>query len=155
MNQRHQYGIFRVQSQPLLKRGMNLNARRQTLVRSCLREVVFINTQKHKWKKKFRLLQMKDVPGTYLSINSFTEDKTTSCTFHVFEVRAFVSMEQKRSACLSVENNAKIEDTISNGRLFQSLLSELSRRLHGITKTPCYFRITFTLKSNLKCSLCK
>jgi len=49
------------------------------------------------------LLKMKDVSITYLSINSFMADKTTSCTFHVFEVRAFVSMEQKRSACLSVE----------------------------------------------------
>lgn len=37
-----------------------------------------------------------------LSINNLIAANKTTCTFHVFEVRAVVSIEQKRSPYLSV-----------------------------------------------------
>lgn len=40
---------------------------------------------------------------TNLSINNLMAANNTTCTFHVFEVRAVVSIEQKRSPYLSVE----------------------------------------------------
>ena len=39
---------------------------------------------------------------TNLSINNLMAANKTTCTFHVFEVRAVVSIEQKRSPYLSV-----------------------------------------------------
>ena len=39
---------------------------------------------------------------TNLSINNLIAANKTTCTFHVFEVRAVVSIEQKRSPYLSV-----------------------------------------------------
>ena len=48
-----------------------------------------------------------------LSINNLIAANKTTCTFHVFEVRAVVSIEQKRSPYLSVrkkmvQNRGKI-----------------------------------------------
>lgn len=50
---------------------------------------------------------------TNLSINNLMAANKTTCTFHVFEVRAVVSIEQKRSPYLSVrkkmvQNSGKI-----------------------------------------------
>ena len=50
---------------------------------------------------------------TNLSINNLIAANKTTCTFHVFEVRAVVSIEQKRSPYLSVrkkmvQNRGKI-----------------------------------------------
>ena len=44
---------------------------------------------------------------TNLSINDLIAANTTICTFHVFDVRAVVSIEQKRSPYLSVELTRK------------------------------------------------
>ena len=50
---------------------------------------------------------------TNLSINNLIAANNTTCTFHVFDVRAVVSIEQKRSPYLSVrkkmvQNSGKI-----------------------------------------------
>ena len=40
---------------------------------------------------------------TNLSINNLIAANNTTCTFHVFDVRAVVSIEQKRSPYLSAD----------------------------------------------------
>lgn len=53
--------------------------------------------------RKISSSQTNETISTNLSINNLMAAKTTTWTFQVFEVRAAVSMEQKRSPCLSVK----------------------------------------------------
>ena len=63
-------------------------------------------------KKAFKNVKLNWIK-TNLSINNLMAANKTTCTFHVFEVRAVVSIEQKRSPYLSVrkkmvQNSGKI-----------------------------------------------